>query len=611
MMRGMRVFLPAVVGAVFLAPAAPAADAEAIHKAIQRGIVALQRLQQADGTWPYPEIGATALAGLTLLECDVPAKDPAVQKAAAAVRRAALRESRTYSLALSIMFLDRLGEPTDVPFIEIMGVRLLAGQKAAGGWTYQCVDAVEEADLRRLEAHVKQRTEQPPVSAKEAPEKPGRELPREVQLYLAYLLRAAVADTSGDNSNTQFAVLGLWVARRYGVPIEQAAVRLEQRFRTSQGADGGWGYGYSERGEGDSSTPAMTCAALLGLAVSQGAVKGRIPRDLAKDPAFRAGLVALGTAIDHPAARRPGNPRVPTVDNGRFYYFLWSLERLAVICGLETIGGKDWYNWGAEILLANQGKDGSWQGEYGSYGADTCFALLFLKRSNPARDLTAVLKGIVQDPGEVVLRAGGVSGAGLQPSPRLPSPLEPLRPGDRSSSVGQPKEGSSSLPAKPSTPSAGVDDEVGRLTARLAEARGRRLDELLAQMKEAKGVAYTQALAAAIPRLSGTDRDKAREALAERLARMSSATLADKLQDDDLEVRRAAALAVAMKDDKSHLRKLIDLLEDPEPPVARAAHTALRSLTGQDFGPAPDASRAERARAVAAWKEWWNKRGGK
>ena len=36
----------------------------------------------------------------------------------------------------------------------------------------------------------------------------------------------------------------------------------------------------------------------------------------------------------------------------------------------------------------------------------------------------------------------------------------------------------------------------------------------------------------------------------------------------------------------------------------RAAHGALRSLTGQDFGPR-DGSPEERARAAAAWKAWW------
>jgi uncharacterized protein (TIGR03067 family) len=52
------------------------------------------------------------------------------------------------------------------------------------------------------------------------------------------------------------------------------------------------------------------------------------------------------------------------------------------------------------------------------------------------------------------------------------------------------------------------------------------------------------------------------------------------------------------------------LLDDPEPPVVRAAHVALKALTGQDFGPVPDASRAESAKAVAAWKSWWTKQGG-
>ena len=48
--------------------------------------------------------------------------------------------------------------------------------------------------------------------------------------------------------------------------------------------------------------------------------------------------------------------------------------------GGERIGYQDWYQWGADILLANQQQDGSWQGEYGTGGADTAFALLFLKK---------------------------------------------------------------------------------------------------------------------------------------------------------------------------------------------------------------------------------------
>jgi hypothetical protein len=62
-----------------------------------------------------------------------------------------------------------------------------------------------------------------------------------------------------------------------------------------------------------------------------------------------------------------------------------------------------------------------------------------------------------------------------------------------------------------------------------------------------------------------------------------------------------------MKDDKSHVPDLIPLLEDREPIVERAAHAALKSLSGKDFGPEANASRQDTANAVAAWKGWWEK----
>ena len=62
-----------------------------------------------------------------------------------------------------------------------------------------------------------------------------------------------------------------------------------------------------------------------------------------------------------------------------------------------------------------------------------------------------------------------------------------------------------------------------------------------------------------------------------------------------------------MKDDKSHIPDLIPLLDDREPLVGRAAHAALKSLTNQDFGPAKGASAKDRAQAVEAWKDWWEK----
>jgi HEAT repeat protein len=156
-----------------------------------------------------------------------------------------------------------------------------------------------------------------------------------------------------------------------------------------------------------------------------------------------------------------------------------------------------------------------------------------------------------------------------------------------------------------------ADSEATRLSGALVGAPAARQGALLENLRDGKGVEYTEALAAAIPKLTGAARGKARAALAERLARMKAATLAKYFQDEDAEIRRAAALACAMKDGQDQVPGLIRLLSDREPLVEQAAQAALKELTGQDFGPAAGASRADRARAIAAWQVWWNKQRGK
>ena len=85
-------------------------------------------------------------------------------------------------------------------------------------------------------------------------------------------------------------------------------------------------------------------------------------------------------------------------------------------------------------------------------------------------------------------------------------------------------------------------------------------------------------------------------------------TLGRYLEDEDAEVRRAAALGLAMKESTAHVRGLIGLLLDPEPSVQRAAHAALCSLSGQDFGPRVNATEAEKLEAAARWRKWWGER---
>jgi tRNA A-37 threonylcarbamoyl transferase component Bud32 len=378
--------------------------------AIDRGVAYLKSLQKADGTWPFTEVGATALAGLTLLECGVPPDDPAVQKAAAAIRRAGVALTHTYSLALSILFFDRLGEPEDVPLIESMAVRLLAGQSTLGGWNYTC-PSLSDAEMRRL--NNLPRLPRKPGAARSRP-RAGRgkrtvnDLPPEIRDQLKLLDNPTPAalkarEHADDNSNTQYAALALWVARRYGLPTEAALGLVDARFRTSPNADGGWGYKYVPGATGGTTAATMTCAGLFGLALGHGAADAdREHPDPIKDPVIRAALVAAGKMLGMAASI--GKDPLPGSE-GNLYYYLWALERVGIAYGLKTIGGKDWYGWGKDYLMANQQKDGSWRGAYAAYGADTCFALLFLRRANLAPGLTATLQGKVSDPG-----AGGAGG---------------------------------------------------------------------------------------------------------------------------------------------------------------------------------------------------------
>jgi hypothetical protein len=81
-------------------------------------------------------------------------------------------------------------------------------------------------------------------------------------------------------------------------------------------------------------------------------------------------------------------------------YYLWSVERVGVLYGRKNIAGKEWYPWGARLLLAAQNGNGGW-GKGGSYistpAVDTCFALLFLKRANLVKDLSAKLELLTGD----------------------------------------------------------------------------------------------------------------------------------------------------------------------------------------------------------------------
>jgi hypothetical protein len=116
---------------------------------------------------------------------------------------------------------------------------------------------------------------------------------------------------------------------------------------------------------------------LLGLALGHAVDPNRGNKfDILKiDNQARGGLAYLEKVL-------AGDIPVPEGQMGKGYYFLWSLERMAVVYDLKRIGRVEWYPAGAKLLVSKQNPDGSWQGDYASGGVDTCFALLFLKKVN-------------------------------------------------------------------------------------------------------------------------------------------------------------------------------------------------------------------------------------
>jgi len=421
-----------------------------INLAIEKGVIYLKQTQTPDGKWGSGHaVGHSAIGGLTLLECGSPGSDVFVQRAAHFVRANTATLDSTYELSLAVLFLDRLGEPRDRPLIQGMALRLLAGQNDSGGWSYSCPQ-LSPPEMFQLYAFLhsnKRPNLLNPIQA--TPAKPvafpmpirsgpgsandpfqqfnaltygkGIETPAELkgpnaktnttkpirpEWLQASLQGLAVVKNqgkgkgqqklrsgAGDNSNTQFAILALWAARRHDVPTDNALLSSYERFATSQSADGGWNYSMGTGG----STNTMTCVGLLGEAMGHGVAPDIIKfnaanpkestiRPALEDPRIQNGLKALSRHIGQPMLE--GNPDTLQSQN---HYFLWSVERVAMLYDLKTINGKEWYPWGAQILVHRQHAEGDWPsaGYHGSNATlNTCFALLFLKRSNLVQDLT-------------------------------------------------------------------------------------------------------------------------------------------------------------------------------------------------------------------------------
>lgn len=359
----MRQLVPAVialgVSLVALVPA-PAADpakaddlVEKVRSAIQKGQRFL-REQQAlkDGSWedgsPISRVfpgGRTALALLALLETGVPVKDPAVQKGLAYLRT--VRPARTYVVALQTMVLSRVMGKGDRELVK-RNVAWLLKSRLKDGWTYN------------------------------------------------YSEERATA-VKGDNSNTQYALLGLHAALEAGVPVDRKALDELQKFYVKtqiKGGDnaGAWVYRPNDKLDPKYNWPCMTMttAGLCGLIITgMDLHTSQEKLDDATGVAENCGQYRDNKHV-RAALSWIGNHFRPLTkeDYAGFappFYCLYGIERAGRLSGERHFGGQDWYRVGARFLVNTQDKErGSWQGTGEEAKNDkwpivaTSFALMFL-----------------------------------------------------------------------------------------------------------------------------------------------------------------------------------------------------------------------------------------
>jgi hypothetical protein len=190
---------------------------------------------------------------------------------------------------------------------------------------------------------------------------------------------------SEDNSNTQFAILGLREAALAGIKISRKTWQHTiEHFLRNQNDDGGWGYQ-----NGQHSTGSMTCAGIGSLLICE-QMLGSSEDDTNPDGSPKCcsqssrTSAALRRALQW-MSRYFAVGVNPGEQGGRWVlYYLYGVERAGRLSGQRFFGNHDWYREGANYLIQGQSRrDGSWNTSSGVEAdplVGTSFALLFLSK---------------------------------------------------------------------------------------------------------------------------------------------------------------------------------------------------------------------------------------
>jgi hypothetical protein len=206
--------------------------------------------------------------------------------------------------------------------------------------------------------------------------------------------KGAFAGTS-DNSNTQYALLGLHEGHLAGAKIDPKVWKdIRDFYRITQRADGGWGYATHFN---NGSILTMTTAGLCGLLIAGQELNDRREVLRADGTAQNCGRYVEDKHVAE-ALSWIGRRFIVKYPQA-IYYNLYGLERAGRLTGLRFLGDHDWYREGCEFLVREQNADGYWQSRQGHDSwpvISTSFALLFLSKGRTP----ILISKLVHGPGE-------------------------------------------------------------------------------------------------------------------------------------------------------------------------------------------------------------------